>query len=135
MYRPILRRRVINYIIALVTVVLFIITGFYHVGISAALRKVSYHNFISSYIKPLTGSTIRIDYSTIPVEFQRAMTDVETRDYMDLLQTLDHVTRANNITMFMNYGTLLGSVRYHAFLPWDNDCDVGIPIKSKVYSE
>jgi len=72
------------------------------------------------------------NYSSLPAQFKRAMSENETGAYLDLLVTLDRVTRAHNITMFMNYGTLLGSVRHHAFTPWDDDCDIAMPMKSKV---
>jgi len=72
------------------------------------------------------------NYSEVPFDFRRAVMPDEMMIFLDLLVTLDRVTRSNNITMFMNYGTLLGSFRHHALVPWDDDCDVAMPYVSKV---
>jgi len=77
-------------------------------------------------------SLVGKDYEKIPEEFKRVMSVEETLHFLDLFETLNRVTRANNITMFLNYGTLLGAVRHHGFTPWDNDGDVAMPMKNKV---
>ena len=44
-----------------------------------------------------------------------------------LLQTFKVFARfckANNLTYFAAYGTCLGAVRHHGFIPWDDDIDV-----------
>jgi len=67
----------------------------------------------------------------IPPGYQRAVTEREALVFLDLLLTLDRLTRRHNITCFMNYGTLLGSFRHHAMIPWDDDADVAMPYADK----
>lgn len=45
----------------------------------------------------------------------------------DLLFTFDQVCRDNNLTYSIFGGTLLGAVRHHGFIPWDDDIDVTMP--------
>ena len=43
---------------------------------------------------------------------------------LDALKYLDDVCRKENITYYAAYGTLLGAVREHGFIAWDDDADV-----------
>ena len=43
-----------------------------------------------------------------------------------LLMKLDEVCRKENITYWIDDGTLLGAVRHEGFIPWDDDVDVGM---------
>ena len=42
---------------------------------------------------------------------------------LDLMAQLDRVCRENGLTYFAGAGTLLGAVRHHGFIPWDDDMD------------
>ena len=43
---------------------------------------------------------------------------------LDLLMQLDKVCKENNLHYCVGAGTLLGAIRHHGFIPWDDDIDV-----------
>ena len=43
---------------------------------------------------------------------------------LDLIKKLDEVCKKNNLKWYPMWGTLLGVVRHHGFIPWDDDVDV-----------
>ena len=46
---------------------------------------------------------------------------------IELLESLDRYCQAHDLKYFMSGGTLLGAVRHHGFIPWDDDIDVVMP--------
>ena len=46
---------------------------------------------------------------------------------MDLLQEFARVCNENHLQWFAHAGTMLGAVRHHGFIPWDDDVDVIMP--------
>lgn len=46
---------------------------------------------------------------------------------MDLLVKFQQVCKKHNLRYFAEAGTLLGTVRDHGFIPWDDDIDVVMP--------
>ena len=43
---------------------------------------------------------------------------------VDLLVRFDEVCRKNHLKYYVAFGTLLGIIRHHGFIPWDDDIDV-----------
>jgi len=46
---------------------------------------------------------------------------------LDMLVQFDAVCKKHGLRYFLLFGTLLGAVRHHGFIPWDDDADVGMP--------
>lgn len=49
------------------------------------------------------------------------------RASLDTLLFVDGFCREKNIRYYLAYGTLLGAIRHHGFIPWDDDVDVFVP--------
>ena len=45
----------------------------------------------------------------------------------EILKYFDSFCKENNIRYYLAFGTLLGSIRYKKFIPWDDDVDVLVP--------
>ena len=46
---------------------------------------------------------------------------------LELLKELDRVCKEHRLRYMAIHGTLLGAVRHHGFIPWDDDVDIAMP--------
>ena len=46
---------------------------------------------------------------------------------LEILKVFHAFCKENNIRYFISHGTLLGTIRYKGFIPWDDDIDVLVP--------
>lgn len=44
-----------------------------------------------------------------------------------ILKSIDKCCRANNIKYSLCWGTMIGAIRHHGFIPWDDDIDIMMP--------
>lgn len=49
------------------------------------------------------------------------------RIQLDLLIDIDKYCTFNHLTYFLAYGTLIGAIRHHGYIPWDDDIDIAMP--------
>lgn len=45
---------------------------------------------------------------------------------MVVLSDIDKICKENNISYFVEWGTLLGTIRHNGFIPWDDDIDISM---------
>lgn len=48
---------------------------------------------------------------------------------IEILRNVVAILDKNNLQYYMIAGTLLGAVRHHGFIPWDDDIDIAMPRK------
>lgn len=50
------------------------------------------------------------------------------RIQLEMLDEIDAFCRGNDIRYSIAFGTLLGAIRHHGFIPWDDDVDIMMPL-------
>lgn len=62
------------------------------------------------------------------MQFQSKLTLDQIKDCeTNILSTFADFCDKNNLRYYLSYGTLIGAVRHHGFIPWDDDIDVEMP--------
>lgn len=46
---------------------------------------------------------------------------------LEILKRIDEVCQREDICYWLMYGSLIGAVRHHGFIPWDDDLDIAMP--------
>lgn len=46
---------------------------------------------------------------------------------LEILHTISEICEAQNLRYCLIYGTLIGAVRHHGYIPWDDDVDIMMP--------
>lgn len=46
---------------------------------------------------------------------------------LDILTKVADICKRENLRYFLYYGTLIGAIRHHGFIPWDDDLDICMP--------
>lgn len=49
---------------------------------------------------------------------------------LKILIEFDRVCKKHDLKYSLGYGTLIGAVRHHGFIPWDDDVDIIMIVKS-----
>lgn len=80
----------------------------------------------------MTPLKLNIDESFfLPEERDGYMVSAELKKVwaveLDILNEFSRVCAEHNLKWFVHAGTLLGTVRHHGFIPWDDDVDVVMP--------
>jgi len=61
---------------------------------------------------------------------QKRISNEEAKIIMvEILEQFDKYCKAHQLRYFLGAGTLLGAIRHHGFIPWDDDIDVLMPIE------
>jgi lipopolysaccharide cholinephosphotransferase len=67
----------------------------------------------------LSNKNIRVNYMMTKETINRIQ-QIE----FDIMQQIDSICRAHNLTYFAIGGSVLGAVRHQGFIPWDDDIDI-----------
>lgn len=60
-------------------------------------------------------------------QLQEISLDQAKKIMLDILMEFDYICKKNNLTYWLDYGTLLGAIRHKGFITYDDDIDVSMP--------
>ena len=63
--------------------------------------------------------------------FKLAMDEGEYNLSMDILGVFSKTMESHGLTYFLYGGTLLGSLRHHGPIPWDDDLDIAVKYEDR----
>lgn len=92
--------------------------------IELGVKKEDVHCFSSSYLDGIAKKEEvkqrRNDAQYLP------LSQMQKRE-LDILIDVNDFCEAHNIKYFLGGGTLIGAIRHHGFIPWDDDIDIHMP--------
>ena len=110
------------------TDVVFLIASSFVMEMSGQLKSYGYSE--KQIIKLIDLQDLMSDYSYNIPEKMREMSNGQIKKcQLQLLKKLDDICNKYNLKYYMIFGTLLGAVRHNGYIPWDDDIDIGIPVK------
>ena len=59
-------------------------------------------------------------------KFNKEMLKIGQEEMLNILHEIDRICRKHEVKYWLEFGTLLGAVRHQGFIPWDDDCDIGM---------
>ena len=73
-----------------------------------------------AYIADIDKDEVRSDY-LVTAKMKRIW-----QKEIEILLLIDKICKKHNIKYWVEYGSLLGAVRHHGFIPWDDDLDIAM---------